>query len=203
MSNVENSDDFTDVACSDGMKEYFARLDSEAERCYNLAEIARKKGFDPSLKVEIPRARDLASRVENLLYVKGVEDRIRKFTKEYDRETASIMIATDVAHEERWKTPQEAMDAGVRVGLAVLTEGILVAPLEGVTAVKVIGEGANSYVDIQFSGPIRSAGGTGQAMTVLIADILREKLGIGAYTPTHQEVELPDERVIQITLGAH
>jgi len=66
---------------------------------------------------------------------------------------------------------------GVCAGLAVLTEGILVAPLEGVVSARFITntDGSPSLA-ISFAGPIRSAGGTGQALSVLIADILRRIL---------------------------
>ncbi|MFW5929177.1 MAG: hypothetical protein ACOCT0_01990, partial [Halobacteriota archaeon] len=45
---------------------YFESLDAELERAYALAERARERGGDPSTEVEIPVARDLADRVENL-----------------------------------------------------------------------------------------------------------------------------------------
>ena len=56
----------------------------------------------------------------------------------------------------------------VRVGLAILTEGILVAPLEGISRVTI---GRNfdgtDYVSVVYAGPIRGAGGTAQALSVL------------------------------------
>ena len=51
---------------------------------------------------------------------------------------------------------------GVCAGLAVLTEGILVAPLEGVVSSRLIdNNNGTTGVAISFAGPIRSAGGTG------------------------------------------
>ena len=70
------------------------------------------------------------------------------------------------------------------------------APLEGIAEVKL---GKNSdgtdYVDLYFSGPIRSAGGTGQAMSVLIADVVRRELNIGFYKPTEGEIERYKEEI--------
>jgi len=79
---------------------------------------------------------------------------------------------------------------GVCAGLAVLTEGILVAPLEGVVSARFItnGDGSPSLA-ISFAGPIRSAGGTGQALSVLIADILRRDFGLKNPIITFEEVE--------------
>src|SRR2546428_11794066 len=79
---------------------------------------------------------------------------------------------------------EKAVDRAVRVGLAILTEGILVAPLEGLAGVKIKrNRDGTSYVDLSYAGPIRSAGGTGQALSVLIADIVRRGLGPGRYIP--------------------
>ncbi|KYK22817.1 DNA polymerase II large subunit, partial [Thermoplasmatales archaeon SM1-50] len=76
------------------------------------------------------------------------------------------------------------------------TEGVLVAPLEGIAEVRVgrNNDGTN-YVDLYFSGPIRSAGGTGQAMSVLIADVVRRGLGIGRYVATPGEIERLKEEI--------
>jgi hypothetical protein len=46
------------------MKSYFGDLEKRADDCYNLVSKARKAGFDPALEPEIPRAKDLAERVE-------------------------------------------------------------------------------------------------------------------------------------------
>ena len=79
---------------------------------------------------------------------------------------------------------------GVCAGLAVLTEGILVAPLEGVVSARFItnADGSPSLA-ISFAGPIRSAGGTGQALSVLIADILRRDFDLKNPIMTFEEVE--------------
>ncbi len=184
---------------SEEMKAYFEGLEREAERCYTIAERARKSGGDPEDHVEIPRAEDLASRVEKLLAkwkLDGIAQDIRDLTAKYEkREIVSLKIAEKVAQEEGW-SKADALDRAVRAGLAVLTEGILVAPLEGISKVN-IGENSDgtSYADIYFSGPIRSAGGTGQAMSVLIADVVRRELKIGEYKPTKAEVERYQEEI--------
>ncbi len=96
----------------------------------------------------------------------------------------------------RFDTIEQALDQAIRTGLAILTEGVLVAPLEGIAEVRVgrNNDGTN-YVDLYFSGPIRSAGGTGQAMSVLIADVVRRDLGIGRYIATQGEIERLKEEI--------
>jgi DNA polymerase II large subunit len=183
-----------EVAASAEMKAYFRRLQDEADRCYAVAERARALGMDPETWVEIARAEDLASRVEKLLAMDGIARIIRDFAKSHNREVMSILVAKKIAKDYRGAR-DEAMDKAVRVGLAVLTEGILVAPLDGIGDVRIHGEGKSSYVSISFAGPIRSAGGTGQAMSVLIADVVRTELGIGAYKATKEEVERWKEEI--------
>lgn len=187
------------IAASEGMAEYFARLSEANDGCYRIAEIARGKGFDPEPFIEIPQAEDLASRVEKLLIdyrVEGVADDIRRLTAEYgNREVVALMIAKEVAGRPA-ESLEMAVDRAVRVGLAVLTEGILVAPLEGIadTRIKSNADGSN-YIDLVFAGPIRAAGGTAQAMSVLIADMVRQALGIGKYIPTPQEIARFNEEI--------
>jgi len=176
------------------MKRYFETLQKDADRCYVIAREARQRGMDPELDVEIPQAQDLASRVEKLLELDGVADLIRRTAKDLEREEMSIHVAKKVANQMK-SSKSVALDKAVRVGLAVLTEGILVAPLDGIAEVKVCGSGDESYVSISFAGPIRSAGGTGQAMSVLIADVVRRELGIGPYTATKEEVERWKEEI--------
>ena len=180
------------------MGDYFSKLSSEAGNCFTIAGRARSRGIDPELEVEIPFAEDMASRVEELLSeykVKGVAGRIRELSEKYNREEMSLIIAGEIASENA-ENKLEVLERAIRVGLAILTEGILVAPLEGIAGVKLSKNNDGSeYVSLFFSGPIRSAGGTGQALSVLIADVVRRKLGIGAYRATEQEIERFKEEI--------
>ncbi|MEM4120114.1 MAG: DNA polymerase II large subunit, partial [Thermoplasmata archaeon] len=137
------------------MEDYFNDLKLKVEKCYEIAELARSKGKDPEEHVEIPMAEDLASRVENLIGIEGIAKIIREFSKKYDRETVSIMAAREIA--KRFSdNKQKALDISIRVGLAILTEGILVAPLEGITEIKLKKNRDNTeYLSIYYSGPIR------------------------------------------------
>ena len=171
-------------------------LDERTEEAYKIAEVARKKGLDHSLEVEIPRASDLASRTEKLLieHLEGAEvaDDIRKLLAEFDRETTSIKMATIVAKRFRDNgyDLQKSIDVGLRVGLAILTEAVLVAPLEGISEVRLLPNlDGTQFLSIHFAGPIRAAGGTAQALAVLIGDMIRRELGVDAYKPSPDEVE--------------
>ncbi|MCH1592253.1 MAG: hypothetical protein L7R66_04590, partial [Candidatus Thalassarchaeaceae archaeon] len=118
--------------------------------------------------------------------------RLRDLLKKHDRETAAIMIAISVTKEMHGATGdrRRAIDSGLRVGLAVLTEAVLVAPLDGIGDVRIMNNADGSeFLSIDFCGPIRAAGGTAQALGVLIGDILRREIGVGRYIPTVPEVE--------------
>ena len=181
-------------------------LDTMIEKAYDFASIAKQKGLDFSDSIEIPRASDLASRTEKLLedpylYTDpvnrdqaplAIESDLRELLMEHDRETAAIMIAISVTKEMHSRTGdrRRAIDSGLRVGLAVLTEAVLVAPLDGIGDVRIMNNSDGSeFLSIDFCGPIRAAGGTAQALGVLIGDILRREMGIGRYLPTVPEVE--------------
>jgi DNA polymerase II large subunit len=147
------------VVCSESMEEYFSSLQKQVDACYDVAKRARMKGFDPELDVEIPQAQDLAARVEKLLIdwdVEGVASRIRELSQDHNREEVSLLIAKEYAKLPA-KSREFAIERALRLGLAVLTEGILVAPLEGIAGASV---GRNSdgseYLSVFYSGPIRS-----------------------------------------------
>lgn len=186
------------VVCSESMEDYFLTLQREVDLAYDVAGRARKKGLDPELDVEIPQAQDLAARVEKLLAdwdVEGVASRIRELSLDHDREEVSLLIAKEYAKLPA-KSREFAIERAIRVGLAVLTEGILVAPLEGIAGVSIMRNSDGSeYMSVSFAGPIRSAGGTGQAMSVLIADVVRRELGLGRYIPSNGEVQRFKEEI--------
>ncbi|MDD3493407.1 MAG: DNA polymerase II large subunit [Candidatus Thermoplasmatota archaeon] len=177
------------------IEHYFSAIARDVERCYQVAREARAKGYDPTPEVEIPTANDFAERVEELVGPEGIADKIRSYLRDMSREKTAISIAVDIAEEQEGGL-EATVDQAVRTGLAILTEGVLVAPIEGISEIKLArNSDGSSYIDLYFAGPIRSAGGTGEAMSVLIADIVRRKLNIGRYRPTEDEVERYKEEI--------
>ncbi len=181
-------------------------LESRIEEAYVVASQAKANGLDFKETIEIPRAADLASRTEKLLedpYLcpnpkepnqepLRIQSLLRELLDAHDRETAAITISLSVTRQmfSRTGDKRRSIDSGLRVGLAVLTEAVLVAPLDGIGNVRILNNADGSeFLSIDFCGPIRAAGGTAQALGVLIGDILRRELGIGRYYPTVPEVE--------------
>ncbi len=180
------------------VEKYEEQLLKATQKCYDVATTEREKGLDFSTIVEIPRAEDLAGRTEKLLvdYLGGLEvaEKIREMLEETDkdRETTAIKMSIYVAKKllELGKDRETCADVALRVGLAILTEAVLVAPLEGIARSRILNNiDGSEFLSIYFTGPIRAAGGTGQALAVLIADMIRRELGIDRYVPTTPEVE--------------
>lgn len=182
----------TRLAASDAMMNYFNGLDAELNRALELANKARANGADPSPEVEIPVAKDLADRVEKLLGVEGVANRLRELENTMSREEAALQVALAVAKGEiaHFGSKKEAIEAAVRVAMAVLTEGVVAAPIEGIAKIDLAkNDDSSDYIRIYYAGPIRSAGGTAQALSVLAADYVRRSIGINRFVPRSEEVE--------------
>jgi len=180
---------------------YFARLQREVQRNYNIAEMARAKGLDPTNHVEIPLARNLAEKVVGLissLYPQvnnpGIVDRIIELEKEYGSLDAGVClkIAEEIALEKfcRFESKLQAIEAGIRVAFAYTTLGVVSSPIEGFTFLKLNKNIDNSdYFVAYFSGPIRSAGTTAACMALMIIDHLREIFGYAKYHPDENEIK--------------
>jgi len=184
------------------IREYFERLQREIERAYEIAEMARKKGYDPERHVEVPKAEDLAARVEELVGPRGVARVIRELTSQgIERELIAFKVVEMIANKKfdelkNINDKRIILERAIRTGLAILTEGIVVAPIEGIADVKIKrNHDGSDYVAVYYAGPIRSAGGTAQALSVLIADYARRLLKVGRYIPTDEEVERYKEEI--------
>jgi DNA polymerase II large subunit len=186
----------TQGGTSPELESYFLELARGLDVCLDIAGQARSKGFEPEMAVEIPVATDLAERVENLVGPEGIAAQIREASERMNREEVALTIARDIVRTIPFPSKEKALDQAIRTGLAILTEGVLVAPLEGVSDVKIkTNADGTKYADVYYSGPIRAAGGTAQALSVLIADVVRRELKLDQYKPTDKEVERYKEEI--------
>ncbi|WP_424358298.1 DNA polymerase II large subunit [Methanocella sp. MCL-LM] len=191
---------------SEAQEAYFRKLEAEFLHCREIAAAARSRGYDPSFEVEIPSATDLADRVEVIMGVPGLAAHIRKCEEKMSREEASLQVAADIAVGlvGKFKNEEEAVQCAVRTAVAVLTEGVVAAPLEGISAVKLAkNDDGTEYIKVYFAGPIRSAGGTAEALAVLAADYVRRKTGRAPYKIRDVEVERFVEEIMLYKSIAH
>ncbi|MEK6820246.1 MAG: DNA polymerase II large subunit, partial [Nanoarchaeota archaeon] len=183
------------------IENYFQELERKVKVVYDVAEQARKKGLDPQSKVEVPLATSLAERVAGLISTiypqlnnPQLINRIKELEKEYGSLEPAICfkIAEEIAKEKlcKFKSLLEGIDAGLRIAFAYLTLGVVAAPLEGYTHLKLkktkTGE---DYFSAYFSGPIGGAGRTAASIFLIIVDYLRETFGYAKYDATEEEVK--------------
>ncbi|HKZ62304.1 MAG TPA: DNA polymerase II large subunit [Nitrososphaera sp.] len=149
---------------------------------YQHALRARRRGIDVADIVEPKIAYDLADRVAKMHDI-DIADRLRALLATTTKEKAALKIAEEIAAGEYGSGDLKTrLDNAVRVSLAVVTEGVTVAPLQGISDVTIKNNADGSqYLSVSFAGPIRSAGGTEAALTMLIADHARKVAGLAKY----------------------
>ncbi|MDH5018814.1 DNA-directed DNA polymerase II large subunit [Halobacterium rubrum] len=177
---------------------YFASLEADLDDAFDVAEAAKRRGADPEPEVEIPVAKDMADRVENILGIDGVAERVRELEGEMSREEAALELVEDFVDERvgDYETDAGKVEGAVRTAVALLTEGVVAAPIEGIDRVEVnANDDGTEYVAVYYAGPIRSAGGTAQALSVLVADYARSLLDIDEFEPRDDEIERYAEEV--------
>ena len=173
-------------------EQYFQGLEDQLEDAIDVAERAKERGGDPKPEVEIPVAKDMADRVENILGIDGVAERVRELEGQMSREEAALELAEDFAEGRvgDYETNAGKIEGAVRTAVALLTEGVVAAPIEGIDRVEILtNDDGTEFVNVYYAGPIRSAGGTAQALSVLVADYTRALVGIEQYDARQEEVE--------------
>ncbi|MEF8880887.1 MAG: DNA polymerase II large subunit, partial [Candidatus Nanohaloarchaea archaeon] len=184
------------------VEEYFDVLREKTEKAYDLGEKAREQSKDPEQRIDIPVAEDLPEKASSLVIAakfpeledSGVAERIRTLEDKYGKndERVSFQIAREIAQGDfhEFDEIERACDAGVRVGASYMTGGITTAPLEGIGNVKVReNDDGTQYLAMYYSGPIRSAGGTASAMSVLLADYVRIGVDLDRFKPSETVVK--------------
>src|ERR687884_721338 len=158
---------------------------------YQHALSARRRGIDVADIVESKIAYDLADRVAKMHDI-DIADRLRALLGQTTKEKAALKIAEEIAAGEYGAGDLKTrLDNAVRVSLAVVTEGVTVAPLQGIADVTIKNNADGSqYLSISFAGPIRSAGGTEAALTMLIADHARKIAGLDKYIANSYDDEI-------------
>jgi DNA polymerase II large subunit len=170
---------------------YLKSLDASLESLFKVAKEARSKRLDPHPEPEPYVAKDLAEMVEGLVGPKGVASRIRELiSMRKDKYEMSFIVASDIIHARfGYIEAEAAAEQSVRTALAIMTGGITAAPIQGISSVRIKkNPDGTQYLAIYFAGPIRSAGGTEQALTLVVADYVRRILGLSPYKPTQSEI---------------
>lgn len=190
---------------------YFISLEKELDRALKVARKARAVGLDPKEDVEIEVANELHERIVALFHVKSLGDRVKYWLEKTDSkvETAFKVISEIIPREgeapriEIGGSSEFRAELALRVGMAIITDATVSAPIEGISKVAIKGSGKDAYLSVYYNGPIRTAGGTEGAISVLMADYIRQRLGLSRYNPTHEEIERYTEEVFLYMRIAH
>lgn len=186
---------------SERIKNYFENLKIDVERVYSMAQEAKRTGLDPTDSVEVPLAMSMAEKVVGLISTiypqmqgSGIAERILELEREFGKLDTTIVfvIAEEVSKQKfcKFSSVLEAMDAGIRVGFAYATLGVVSSPIEGFTGLKTRKtRGGKEYIEASFAGPIRSAGTTASCVVLMLIDYLREIFGYAKYDPTEEEIK--------------
>jgi DNA polymerase II large subunit len=177
---------------SKGYQKYVDTIETELKRLYAISDSARSKGFDPALKTECIVAQDIADLVEGLVGPKKVALSIRDLSTKMPREEVAFKVAQQIAQGKFSQTEEkqeQLAEQAIRTALAIFTEGLTAAPIQGIAQVKIkTNADKTRYLAIYFAGPIRSAGGTDQALTLVVGDYVRRELDLDKYKPTEEEI---------------
>jgi DNA polymerase II large subunit len=190
---------------SEDYQHYVEGMENQLKRLYVISDSARLSGVDPSLKTECIVAQDIADLVEGLVGPKEVAISIRELSAKLQREEIAFKIAEQIIYGKfGHMEPEAAAEQAIRTALAIFTEGLTAAPIQGVAQVKIkTNFDRTRYLAIYFAGPIRSAGGTDQALTLVVGDFVRRLLGLDRYKATAEEISrfLEELRLYERSVG--
>jgi DNA polymerase II large subunit len=192
-----------ELRMSEEYREYFKSLADGLNDLYEVAKRARSKGLDPTTEPEPQITHDIAERIEKLIGPPGITERMREL-EGMDRRGMAFRVAEEiVVGRFGMMETEDAADQAIRTALAIMTEGVTIAPIQGIPEIKVKENiDKSQYLAVYFAGPIRPAGGTAQALTLVVADLVRRKLGLDRFRPSDdavgrfiEEVRLYEQKV--------
>lgn len=173
-----------EIPMPDYYVDYYTKISNTVFSIFEKSAAAKSTLHDSSVMVEPKIAFDLADRVSKMHEI-DVTERLRALIQTTTKELAALTLAEEIAlgkYTGSDSSLEEKLDMAVRVALAIVTEGVTIAPLQGIHEVKIKqNRDGSDYLSISFAGPIRSAGGTEAASTMLIADHVRKIAGLKRY----------------------
>ncbi|HNV00862.1 MAG TPA: DNA polymerase II large subunit [archaeon] len=180
-------------AAEEHVKKYFKILQAQTKKGYLLAQKAKEKGIDVNEVVEIIPALDLADRAETIIGLKGLSQRFREIShEEPNRRKAYFKLFEEILAQKWWSIPdeQKRVEIAIKACLLIETEGVVVAPLDGIPKIEINkNPDGSKYIDLYFAGPIRAAGGSSTVIPLILGDFARKYLGLDRYKPTEDEIE--------------
>lgn len=177
-------------------------LIKKVEEEYKLAKEAKYNSEDPDEIIPSYFCSSIIERVSLLLNYQGLPELLKKhWSKNLKIEDLCFEICQDLLKDPSLisvnpENKKELAEKAIRISTAILTEGTVSAPIEGITGLEIrkrkdyeikgpiIGE----YFELRFSGPIRGSGATAQVLSVMVAEFLRKKMNFGVYDALEEEI---------------
>ena len=184
MSENDAISRISDIKMPDYYLDYYSNLSKDTYTIFEHAALAKSSLVDSSGVIEPKIAFDLADRVAKMHDI-DIAEPLRELLKIHGKEISALIISKEIAlgkYSLTDATLEQKLDLAVRVGLAIVTEGVTIAPLQGISEVKIKkNKDGSEYLSVSIAGPMRSAGGTESAVTILIADHVRKTAGLSKY----------------------
>ncbi len=184
MSEDDTISRISDIKMPDYYLDYYSGLSNETYSVFEHAAAAKSSLSDSSGNIEPKIAFDLADRVAKMHEI-DIADPLREILKTNGKELSALILAKEIAQGKYClpdATLEDKLDLAVRVGLAIITEGVTIAPLQGINEIKIKkNKDGTEYLSVSIAGPMRSAGGTESAVTLLIADHVRKIAGLSKF----------------------
>ena len=183
-----------DIEASSAVKSYYDSVAAEVEKQLSVATEAKSRGFDVSTAIETKPVADLADRTETIIGPPGIAKRYREVFEETkgNRMDAIFQIFREIM-DQQWckiEDDQKRIEQAIKTCLVLNTEGVVVAPLDGVPEIKISkNPDGSKYIDVYYAGPIRAAGGTSAVLPLILGDYAKQLLGLDRFKPTEDEVE--------------
>ena len=125
------------LSMSPEAEKYFESLKDGLNELYEVARHAKRTGLDPSIEPEPQITHDIAERIEKLIGPPGIGDRMREL-EGMDRQAMAFKVAGEIVDGRFGELETvEAADQAIRTALAIVTEGVTVAPLQGIPEIKI------------------------------------------------------------------
>jgi DNA polymerase II large subunit len=174
----------SDIKMPDYYLDYYSDLSKETYTIFEHAALAKSSLVDSSGIIEPKIAFDLADRVAKMHDI-DIAEPLRELLQINGKEISALILSKEIAlgkYSLIDANLEQKLDLAVRVGLAIVTEGVTIAPLQGISEVKIKkNKDGSEYLSVSIAGPMRSAGGTESAVTILIADHVRKAVGLAKY----------------------
>ena len=119
--------------------DYYEELSNRVYKEFETAADAKSTLLDSSGIIEPKIAFDLAERVAKMHDI-DIATPLRELLDKLGKENAALIMSKEIAegkYQSSDATLEDRLDHAVRVGLAIVTEGVTIAPLQGISEVKI------------------------------------------------------------------